>query len=105
MIANFYKKGYEKSISDLLQKGKITREDAEDIIQEALIKVARDFDVKKWKSFDCYLKKSIRSCYIDFVYKQGKKRIPKDMIIYLSDEIAENLTYEDIISDDENDGL
>lgn len=52
IIKEFYKKHYNGQISRLKNRG-LTQEDAEDVIQDALIKFARNYNYKKssWKTF------------------------------------------------------
>ena len=104
MVNKFYKENYEQTISRIMKK-KIIREDAEDLVQEALIKTCQNLKDRHYKVFLTYMAKSVHSCYIDFVYRQKKSEIPRNKIVSLNEKFFNNLTYEEILSEilkDEN---
>ena len=104
LVNRFYKENYEETIVRIMKK-KIIREDAEDLVQEALIKTCQNLKDRHYKVFLTYMAKSVHSCYINFVYRQKKSEIPRNKIVSLNDKFFNNLTYEEILSEilaDEN---
>ena len=98
LVNKFYKENYEQTISRIMKK-KIIREDAEDLVQEALIKTCQNLKDRHYKVFLTYMAKSVHSCYIDFVYRQRKSEIPRNKIVSLNEKFFNNLTYEEILSE------
>lgn len=98
LVNRFYKENYELTISRIMKK-KILREDAEDMVQNALIKTCQNLKDRHYKVFLTYMAKAVHSCYIDFVYRQKKSEIPRNKIVSLNDKFYNNLTYEELLSE------
>lgn len=59
----------------------------EDIIQEALLRMVKANEKTEIKNYNSYFKRTLKTTYLDYVYRQGKKRIPKNKLVPLFDNI------------------